>query len=129
NRWADFERGALVTGAGFPFYLGAFARLQRALIQFFLKKANENGYTEIQAPYFINKNSARATGQIPDKEDMMYEIPRDGFFPIPTAEVPVTNFHSGDILEQGNIPLQYTAYTPCWRREAGSYGKDVRGLN
>lgn len=129
NEWADFERGASVTGAGFPFYLGAFARLQRALIQYFLTKANEIGYTEIQAPYFINKKSAQATGQIPDKEDMMYEIPRDGFFPIPTAEVPVTNFHSNEIVKQENLPLQYAAYTPCWRREAGSYGKNVRGLN
>jgi seryl-tRNA synthetase len=129
NGWADFKRGASVTGAGFPFYIGAFAKLQRALIHYFLENANKKGYTEIQAPYFINKNSAKATGQIPDKEDMMYEIPRDGFFPIPTAEVPVTNFHSDEIIEPEKIPIQYAAYTPCWRREAGSYGKEVRGLN
>jgi seryl-tRNA synthetase len=129
NGWADFERGASVAGAGFPFYIGDFARLQRALIHYFLKNANKKDYTEIQPPYFINKNSAQATGQIPDKEDMMYEIPRDGFFPIPTAEVPVTNFHSGEIIEREKLPLKYAAYSPCWRREAGSYGKDVRGLN
>jgi seryl-tRNA synthetase len=129
NGWADFERGAIVAGAGFPFYVGSFARLQRALIQYFLKKANEEEYTEIQPPYFINKDSARATGQIPDKEEMMYEIPRDGFYPIPTAEVPVTNFHSDEIIKQEKLPLKYAAYSPCWRREAGSYGKEVRGLN
>lgn len=127
--WIDFERGSKVTGAGFPFYLGAIASLQRALINFFINKATENGYTEIQAPYFVNEDSARGTGQIPDKEDMMYEVPRDGFFAIPTAEVPVTNFHRDEILEQDDLPARYVAYTPCWRREAGSYGKDVRGLN
>jgi seryl-tRNA synthetase len=99
------------------------------LINFFLNKACDKGYTEIQAPYFVNEDSARGTGQIPDKEDMMYEIPRDELFAIPTAEVPVTNFHRDEIIEKDKLPLLYVAYTPCWRREAGSYGKDVRGLN
>lgn len=125
----DFERGAKVTGAGFPFYVGPIARLQRALINYFLNKATEEGYTELQVPYFVNEDSARGTGQIPDKEDMMYEIPRDEFFAIPTAEVPVTNFHRDEIIENERLPIYYAAYTPCWRREAGSYGKDVRGLN
>lgn len=129
KKWIDFDRGSKVTGAGFPFYVGKMARLQRALINFFLNEAVENGYTELQAPYFVNEDSARGTGQIPDKEDMMYTIPRDGFFAIPTAEVPVTNFHRDEIFAQEDLPVYYTAYTPCWRREAGSYGKDVRGLN
>lgn len=127
--WIDFERGSKVTGGGFPFYVGAMARLQRALINYFLNEATNNGYTELQAPYFVNEDSARGTGQIPDKEDMMYTIPRDGFFAIPTAEVPVTNFHRDEIFSLDDLPVHYTAYTPCWRREAGSYGKDVRGLN
>ena len=127
--WIDFDRGAKVTGAGFPFYVGPIARLQRALVNYFLNRAAEAGYTEIQVPYFVNEDSARGTGQIPDKEDMMYEIPRDEFFVIPTAEVPVTNFHRDEILEDEKLPLYYSAFTPCWRREAGSYGKDVRGLN
>lgn len=127
--WIDFERGSKVTGAGFPFYMGDMAKLQRALINFFLNEASEEGYTELQAPYFVNEDSARGTGQIPDKEDMMYEIGRDGFFAIPTAEVPVTNYHRSEILTETQLPVYYAAYTPCWRREAGSYGKDVRGLN
>jgi seryl-tRNA synthetase len=127
--WVDFERGAKVAGAGFPFYIGLIAKLQRALINYFLNEAAGNGYTEMQAPYFINEDSARGTGQIPDKEDMMYEIPRDEFFLIPTAEVPVTNYHRGEIIAQDNLPIRYAAHTPCWRREAGSYGKEVRGLN
>jgi seryl-tRNA synthetase len=125
--WIDFERGVKVTGAGFPFYVGPAARLQRALINYFLDQGAKNGYQELQAPYFVNEDSARGTGQIPDKEDQMYTVPRDGFFAIPTAEVPVTNFHRDEIL--GTLPVKYCAYTPCWRREAGSYGKDVRGLN
>ncbi len=129
NNWIDFERGVKVTGAGFPFYLGGVAKLQRALINYFLDKAADRGYAEIQAPYFVNEDSARGTGQIPDKEDMMYTVPRDGFFAIPTAEVPVTNFHRDEIIEAANLPVKYCGYTPCWRREAGSYGKDVRGLN
>ncbi len=127
--WIDFERGVKVTGAGFPFYVGFGAKLQRRLIQFFLDRAGENGYVELQAPYFVNEDSARGTGQIPDKEDQMYEAPRDGFYAIPTAEVPVTNFHRDEILDGKALPIRYAAHTPCWRREAGSYGKDVRGLN
>jgi seryl-tRNA synthetase len=129
NGWIDFKRGVKVTGAGFPFYLGGVAKLQRALINFFLDTAAGNGYSEIQAPYFVNEDSARGTGQIPDKEDMMYTVPRDEFFAIPTAEVPITNFHRDEIIESAQLPLKYCGYTPCWRREAGSYGKDVRGLN
>src|SRR6056297_505901 len=129
KKWIDFDRGSKVTVAGFPFYIGQMARLQRALINFFLNEAVDYGFTEMQAPYFVNEDSARGTGQIPDKEDMMYTVPRDGFFAIPTAEVPVTNFHRDEILSAEDLPVYYTAYTPCWRREAGSYGKDVRGLN
>src|SRR5690606_880612 len=116
--WIDFERGVKVTGAGFPFYVGPMARLQRALIAFFLDQAHKKGYTELQAPFFVNEDSARGTGQIPDKEDMMYTVPRDGFFAIPTAEVPVTNFHRDEILAEDHLPVKYAAYTPCWRREA-----------
>lgn len=127
--WVDFERGVKVAGAGFPFYVGPVAQLQRALINYFINEAGKTGYTELQAPYFVNEDSARGTGQIPDKEDMMYVIPRDEFFAIPTAEVPVTNFHRDEILAESELPVKYVCYTPCWRREAGSYGKDVRGLN
>lgn len=127
--WVDFERGVKVTGAGFPFYIGPVAQLQRSLINFFINEAVSNGYTELQTPYFVNEDSARGTGQIPDKEDMMYTVPRDEFFAIPTGEVPVTNFHRGEILAEKDIPVKYVCHTPCWRREAGSYGKDVRGLN
>ena len=125
----DFERGAKVTGAGFPFYLGWGARLQRALLNFFLDRGRERGYQEVQAPLFINEASAEGTGQLPDKEDLMYEMPRDGFFPIPTAEVPLTNFFRDEILDGDRLPIKFCGYTPCWRREAGSYGADVRGLN
>ncbi len=128
--WADFERGAKVTGAGFPFYVGVGARLHRALIQFFLDLAGaEGGYTEMQPPFMVNAASATATGQLPDKEDQMYEMTRDGFYMVPTAEVPVTNFLRDEILPEADLPLLYCAYTPCFRREAGSYGKEVRGLN
>lgn len=127
--WIDFERGAKVSAAGFPFYSGPAARLQRALIQFFLDTAIDKGYTELMAPFFVNEDSARGTGQIPDKEDMMYVVPRDGFFAIPTAEVPVTNYHRDEILSAASLPVRYVCYTPCWRREAGSHGSDVRGLN
>ena len=129
KRWLDLERGAKVTGAGFPFYVSALAKLQRSLINFFLDEAGRNGFTEIQPPYFVNEDSARGTGQIPDKEEMMYTVPLDGFFAIPTAEVPVTNFHRNEIIDEKELPVHYVAYTPCWRREAGSYGADVRGLN
>jgi seryl-tRNA synthetase len=125
----DFERGAKVTGSGFPFYTGRGARLQRALLNFFLDRARERGYREMQGPLFVNPESARGTGQLPDKDDLMYRIPRDDFFPIPTAEVPLTNFHRDEILDTDDLPLKYCGYTPCWRREAGSYGADVRGLN
>lgn len=125
----DFERGVKVAGAGFPFYVGSMARLQRSLIDFFIDEAVEAGYLEIETPFFVNEDSARGTGQIPDKEEMMYVVPRDGFFAIPTAEVPVTNFHRDEILPEEQLPLRYVAYSPCWRREAGSYGKEVRGLN
>ena len=126
----DFERGAKVTGAGFPFYTGKGARLQRALINFFLDVAvDQGGYSEIQPPIFVNEDSARGTGQLPDKEAQMYEAPRDNLYAIPTGEVPVTNFHRQEILEIDKLPIKYCAYTPCFRREAGSYGKEVRGLN
>lgn len=126
----DFERGASVTGAGFPFYVGAGARLQRALINFFLDLAvNEGGYIEMQPPVLVNADSATGTGQLPDKEDLMYEAARDGLYLVPTAEVPVTNYLREEILSESDLPIKYCAYTPCFRREAGSYGKDVRGLN
>lgn len=126
----DFNRGSKVSGAGFPFYIGEGARLQRALVAFFLDlAAREGGYTEMQAPLVVNEDSARGTGQLPDKEDLMYEAARDGLYLIPTAEVPVSNFHRDEIIDEADLPLKYCAYTPCFRREAGSYGKDVRGLN
>lgn len=123
----DFERGSKVTGAGFPFYVGPAAKLQRSLVAYFLDVAVARGYTELQAPAVVNEESVRGTGQLPDKEDQMYTAPRDGLYLVPTAEVPVTNFHRDEILTQ--LPLKYAAYTPCFRREAGSYGKEVRGLN
>ena len=126
----DFERGAKVTGAGFPFYVGKGARLQRALVQFFLDLAvEEGGYREIQPPLVVNAASATGTGQLPDKEDLMYEAARDGLYLIPTSEVPLTNFFRGETLSEAELPVKLCAYTPCFRREAGSYGKDVRGLN
>ncbi len=125
----DFDRGSKVAGAGFPFYVGKAAILQRALINFFLDQAGERGYTELQAPIVVNKDSARGTGQIPDKEDMMYVATKDELYMIPTAEVPVTNFHRKETFEEKELPIRYAGYTPCFRREAGSYGKDVRGLN
>ncbi len=126
----DFERGAKVSGAGFPFYIGKGARLQRALINFFLDLATtEGGYTEMQPPLVVNADSATGTGQLPDKEDLMYEAPRDGLYLVPTAEVPVTNYLRGEVLEEVDLPVKYCAYTACFRREAGSYGKEVRGLN
>ena len=126
----DFDRGSKVTGAGFPFYLGQGARLQRALVAFFLDLAvKEGGYQEIQPPYVVNSGSATGTGQLPDKEDQMYELARDDLFLIPTAEVPITNFFRDEIIDEDDLPVKFCAYTPCFRREAGSYGKDVRGLN
>jgi seryl-tRNA synthetase len=129
HRLIDFERGSKVTGAGFPFYVGKGAVLQRALINFFLDLAAERGYEEMQAPLVVNEASARGTGQLPDKEDLMYEARRDGLYLIPTAEVPVTNYFRDEILDEDVIPVMFSAYTPCFRREAGSYGKEVRGLN
>lgn len=125
----DFARGAKVAGAGFPFYIGKGAVLERALINFFLDKAAEKGYRELGVPLLVNEESARGTGQIPDKEDLMYTSERDALYMIPTAEVPVTNFHRKEVFEEKALPIRYAAYTPCFRREAGSYGKDVRGLN
>ncbi|MDA1028026.1 MAG: serine--tRNA ligase [Bacteroidetes bacterium] len=125
----DFDRGSKVSGAGFPFYKGPGARFQRALINFFLDEAVRSGYVEMGAPLVVNEDSARGTGQLPDKEDLMYEAVRDGLYLIPTAEVPVTNYHRDEIFLESDLPIKYCAYTPCFRREAGSYGKDVRGLN
>lgn len=125
----DFGRGAKVTGAGFPFYIGDGARIVRALLQFFLEEAVAAGYTEVNPPIFVNAASATATGQLPDKEGQMYEAVADGFYAVPTAEVPLTNFFRDEILDEAVLPVKRAAYTPCFRREAGSYGKDVRGLN
>ena len=125
----DFERGGKVSGAGFPFYVGKGATLERALINFFLDQATERGYMEMMPPILVNEESARGTGQIPDKEDLMYIIERDKLYMIPTAEVPVTNFHREEQIYEKDLPIRYAAYSPCFRREAGSYGKDVRGLN
>ena len=128
NVGLDFARGNKVTGAGFPFYVGSVARLVRALIAFFLQSARENGYTELLPPLLVNAASATATGQLPDKEGQMYGT-GDGFYCIPTAEVPVTNFFRDEIFEERDLPKKYCAYSACFRREAGSWGKDVRGLN
>ncbi|HSV88619.1 MAG TPA: serine--tRNA ligase [Bacteroidales bacterium] len=125
----DFECGTRITGAGFPVYKGKGARLQRALIGFFLDQAVEAGYTEYQPPLLVNEASAYATGQLPDKDAQMYHVPLDGLYLIPTAEVPVTNFFRDMIIRAGDLPLKSTAYSACFRREAGSYGKEVRGLN
>ena len=125
----DFDRGAKVSGAGFPFYVGKGATLERALINFFLDQATERGYKEIMPPILVNEDSARGTGQIPDKEDLMYIVERDKLYIIPTAEVSVTNFHRDEQINEKDLPIRYAAYTSCFRREAGSYGKDVRGLN
>ncbi|MFA6288628.1 MAG: serine--tRNA ligase [Opitutaceae bacterium] len=125
----DFARGAKVTGAGFPFYVGDAARLVRALLHFFLDENGKAGYVEVNPPIFVNAASATATGQLPDKEGQMYEAPVDGFYAVPTAEVPLTNFFRDEIIDEALLPVYRCAYTPCFRREAGSYGKDVRGLN
>jgi seryl-tRNA synthetase len=125
----DFDLGTKITGAGFPVYKGKGARLQRALINFFLDCAVKNHYTEIQPPYFVNKDSAYATGQLPDKDAQMYHVGLDDFYLIPTAEVPVTNIYRDVILKESDFPIKNCAYSACFRREAGSYGKDVRGLN
>jgi seryl-tRNA synthetase len=125
----DFDLGAKVTGAGFPFYKKEGARLQRALIQFFLDEANTAGYTEYIPPFLVNEASGIGTGQLPDKEGQMYYMPADDLYLIPTAEVPLTNIYRDVILSEDELPLKFCGYTPCFRREAGSYGKDVRGLN
>ncbi|HXS35286.1 MAG TPA: serine--tRNA ligase [Flavipsychrobacter sp.] len=125
----DFELGNKITGSGFPVYTGQGARLQRALIQYFLNYNIDAGYTEYSPPYMVNETSAYGTGQLPDKEGQMYHVTVDGFYLIPTAEVPVTNIYRDTILTEYELPVKMTAYSPCFRREAGSYGKDVRGLN
>ena len=125
----DFELGAKITGAGFPIYKGKGARLQRALITYFLDKNIDGGYLEVQAPLMINEASGYGTGQLPDKEGQMYHVQEDDLYLIPTAEVPITNMHRGDLLAAKDLPIAYTGYTACFRREAGSYGAHVRGLN
>lgn len=125
----DFELGVKISGAGFPVYKGYGARLQRALINFFLDNAREAGYIEVQPPYLVNEDSGYGTGQLPDKEGQMYHAVADNLYLIPTAEVPVTNIYRDVILSEADLPIKNTAYSACFRREAGSYGKDVRGLN
>ncbi|MFT3826764.1 MAG: serine--tRNA ligase [Chitinophagaceae bacterium] len=125
----DFELGNKITGSGFPVYTGKGAKLQRSLIQYFLDYNTEAGYTEYMPPHMVNEASAFGTGQLPDKEGQMYFVTEDKFYLIPTAEVPVTNIYRDEMLKETDLPVKMTAYTPCFRREAGSYGKDVRGLN
>lgn len=125
----DFELGNKITGSGFPFYKNKGAKLQRALIQYFLDYNTKAGYTEYMPPLMVNEATAYGTGQLPDKEGQMYHVTVDDFYLIPTAEVPVTNIYRDVILKESDLPIKMTAYTPCFRREAGSYGKDVRGLN
>ena len=125
----DFELGVKITGAGFPVYKGKGAILQRALIQFFLNEANQNGFQELLVPHLVNETSGYGTGQLPDKEGQMYHVSNDDLYLIPTSEVPITNIYRNDIIEEDNLPIKHVGYTPCFRREAGSYGKEVRGLN
>ena len=125
----DFELGSKITGSGFPVYKGKGAKLQRALINFFLDRNSSAGYNEFQVPHLVNSDSAYATGQLPDKDGQMYHVINDDFYLIPTAEVPLTNMYSDKILAVDQVPVMMTGYTPCFRREAGSYGSDVRGLN
>ncbi len=125
----DFQRGVKVTGAGFPFYVGDMARLVRSLLALFLDEARNNGYRELMCPIMVNAASATATGQLPDKEGQMYHDAQDDYYMIPTAEVPVTNFYRDEVFEESQLPIYACGYTPCFRREAGSWGKDVRGLN
>ena len=125
----DFETGAKLTGSGFPLFKGKGAKLQRALIQYFLDHNINAGYTEYLPPLIVNEASAYGTGQLPDKEGQMYHISADGFYLIPTAEVPLTNIYRDEIIKEADLPIQMTGYTPCFRREAGSFGSDVRGLN
>ncbi len=125
----DFETGAKITGSGFPLYKGKGAKLQRALIQYFLDFNTAAGYTEYLPPFMVNEASAFGTGQLPDKEGQMYYMQADNFYMIPTSEVPVTNIYRDEIVKEEDLPIKMTAYSPCFRREAGSFGKDVRGLN
>lgn len=125
----DLARGTKVTGSGFPFFMGDVARLVRSLLQFFLDENTAAGYVEVMPPILVNPESATAVGQLPDKEGMMYYCGQDNYYLIPTAETSVTNLYRDEILEMSQLPLKHTAYTPCFRREAGSYGKEVRGLN
>ena len=125
----DFELGVKITGAGFPVYKGKGAILQRALIQFFLNEANQKGFQELLVPHLVNEDSGFGTGQLPDKEGQMYHVLNDDLYLIPTAEVPVTNIYRNEIINEDQLPLKHVSYTPCFRREAGSYGKEVRGLN
>ena len=125
----DLELGVRTTGAGFPVFTGQGARLSRALVNFFLDRNSEAGYTEYQPPLLVNEATARATGQLPDKEGQMYHVTGDDLYLIPTAEVPLTNLYRGEIVDQADLPVKLTGYTPCFRREAGSYGAHVRGLN
>ncbi len=128
-RLIDFETGVKLTGSGFPVYTGKGAKLQRALINFFLDQATQNGYTEIEPPILVNEKSGFGTGQLPDKDGQMYYVNEDKLYLIPTAEVPITNIYRDVILKEEDLPIKNCGYTPCFRREAGSYGKDVRGLN
>ena len=125
----DFETGAKITGSGFPLYKGKGAKLQRALIQYFLDFNTDEGYTEYLPPFMVNEATAYGTGQLPDKEGQMYYMQADNFYMIPTSEVPVTNIYRDEIIKEDSLPIKMTAYSPCFRREAGSFGKDVRGLN
>ena len=125
----DFQTGVKITGAGFPLYMGKGAKLQRALINFFLDEADKSGYEELIPPFMVNKESGYGTGQLPDKEGQMYHVTEDDLYLIPTAEVPITNVYRDVILNPSDLPIKHCGYSPCFRREAGSYGKDVRGLN
>ena len=125
----DFELGAFITGSGFPLFRGKGSKLERALINFFLDEAEAAGYEEIIPPLLVNEDSARATGQLPDKEGQMYFVERDNLYLIPTAEVPLTNIFRDSIVQESELPIKVTGYTPCFRREAGSYGAHVKGLN
>jgi seryl-tRNA synthetase len=125
----DFETGAKITGSGFPLYKGKGAKLQRALVQYFLDMNTAAGYTEYLPPLMVNETTAHGTGQLPDKEGQMYYMPADNFYLIPTSEVPVTNIYRGEIIKEEDLPVKMTAFSPCFRREAGSFGADVRGLN
>ncbi len=129
NPMLDFERGVKVAGAGFPFYVGDMARLVRSLLSLFLEEARSNGYKEMMCPIMVNAASATATGQLPDKEGQMYHTSQDDLYMIPTAELPLTNFYRDEIFDESRLPVYTCGYTPCFRREAGSWGKDVRGLN